>query len=343
MRTTYRSTGCLLVALVLGAAACQSGGGGARGSRAEKPPWRAAQPSEKKAPANQTLAELHASLRDPELVARIGVVEELGRRAASSDEAGGALVEALGDAEPLVRRFAAGGLANLKSPSAPACLALARLLRDPDNDPRESAARTLATLGPHVPDAALSEVGGALAAAVGDADETVRTSVVEALGALGARVARAVPSTLSSLERALADPNERVRAASAEAAGQLGSGVKGVLTLLVKALADPVHDVRKYAVIALEKMGSDAAPATQAIARLLHGQEIYLRVFAADALTAIGTGARAALPDLRALVARGFKELESSKEVEAGQLPEAVARAIRALEGKGAKKRTKTP
>lgn len=84
-------------------------------------------------------------------------------------------------------------------------------------------------------------------------------------------------------------------------------------------------------------MGPDAAPASKAIARLLHGQEIYLRVFAADALTAIGPAARAALPDLKALVARGWKGLEGSPEMEAGQLPDAAARAIRSIEGKDTK------
>jgi HEAT repeat protein len=129
--------------------------------------------------------------------------------------------------------------------------------------------------------------------------------------------------------------------AAAAAVGQLGAGVPWTVALLTKALADPVHDVRKQAVVALEKMGPDAAPATKAIARLLHGKEIYLRVFAADALTAIGPGARAALPDLKALAARGWKDLENSPEYEAKQLPDAVARAIESIEVKPPKKGTR--
>jgi len=115
------------------------------------------------------------------------------------------------------------------------------------------------------------------------------------------------------------------------------------VALLTKALGDPVHDVRKQAVVALEKMGPDAAPATKALARQLHGKELYLRVFAADALAAIGPGARAALPELKGLKARGWKDLENSPEYEAKQLPEAVARAIKSIEGSETKKGTKKP
>jgi len=129
--------------------------------------------------------------------------------------------------------------------------------------------------------------------------------------------------------------------AAAAAIGQLGAGVPWTVALLTKALADPVHDVRKQAVVGLEKMGPDAAPATKAIARLLRGKEIYLRVFAADALTVIGPGARAALPDLKALAARGWKDLENSPEYEAKQLPDAVARAIESIEVKPPKKGTR--
>ncbi|HEY6049865.1 MAG TPA: hypothetical protein VIZ58_01350, partial [Thermoanaerobaculia bacterium] len=108
--------------------------------------------------------------------------------------------------------------------------------------------------------------------------------------------------------------------------------------LLTKALADPVHDVRKMAVVALEKIGPAAAPAAKALARQLHGKEIYLRVFAADALAAIGPGARAALPDLKAVAAKGYKDIEGSPEVEAQGLPAAIQRAIRSIEGNGPKR-----
>jgi HEAT repeat protein len=291
-------------------------------------------PKSAKTPAEQSIPELRASLRNPDVLARINTVDELGRRAPSSAEAVAAVVEAFSDASPLVRRFAAGGLAQLTAPTGPTVAALAGLLRDPEADPRESAARTLASLAPRVPADAVAALATALSDAAADPVEAVRANAVEALGSLGERGARAVPRMRPALERALADQSERVRGAAAEAVGKLGSGVSWTVALLTKALADPVHDVRKMAVVALEKIGPDAAPAAKALARQLYAKEIYLRVFAADALTAIGPGARAALADLKAVAAKGYAEIRNSKESEAGELPAAIQRAIRSIEGK---------
>ena len=302
--------------------------GGAR----QEPAGTAAKPA--KTPAEQTVPELRASLRNPDVLTRIQTVDELGRRAPASAEAVAAAVEAFSDESPLVRRFAAGGLAQLTAPASSTVTALARLLRDPEADPRESAARTLASLAPRVPADGVAPLGAALSDAAADPVDAVRSNAVQALGGLGERGAREVPRMRAALERALADSSDTVRGAAAEAVGKLGGGVAWTVALLTKALADPVHDVRKMAVVALEKIGPAAAPAAKALARQLHGKEIYLRVFAADALTAIGPGARAALPDLKAVAAKGYAGIRNSKEAEAGELPAAIERAIRSIEGK---------
>jgi HEAT repeat protein len=328
----------LVVGVALVAVGCQSTGGKSSGG---EPASRPAGETKQKEPGSRSVSELRVAAHDSDLSVRLAAVEELGPRVSSSEEAAQALVEALADPAPLVRRFAAGGLAGVQSVSSATILALSRLLRDPEVDPRESAARTLGALAPRAPADSVAGLATALAAAAGDPQESVRARVVETLGALGAPGARAVPAVKTALERALGDSSEQVRAAAAAAVGQLGTGVSWSVTLLTKALADPVHDVRKQAVVALEKIGPGAAPATKALARQLHGKEIYLRVFAADALTAIGPGARAALPDLKALKARGWKDLENSPEYEAKQLPEAVARAIKSIEAKEPKNGTK--
>jgi len=328
MKNHLRSILTMLLLAYLTAACSTTGGGGAGSTAATKPAAKT------KAPADQSIPELRASMRDPDLMVRMSTVEELGRRAPSSPDAVTAVVEAFGDKEPLIRRFAAGGLAQVQAPSAPAVLALGRLLSDPEPDPRESAARTLAALAPRAPVETTAELGTMLVAATADPNEAVRDHAFEALGGLGIRGARAVPGVRAAFERALGDSSNTVRGSAAEAAGKIGSGVAWTIPLLTKALADPAHDVRKMAVISLEKIGPDAAPASKALARQLHGKEIYLRVFAADALAAIGPGAKAALPDLKALAAKGYKDIEGSPEVEAGQLPEAVAKAIRSIEGK---------
>jgi|SRR5450830_330291 hypothetical protein len=320
-----------LAAVLLGLARCgATGGGGAKPQGGASTTGQGTPPPS----AAQSVAELRVRLRDPEVFPRIQAVDELGKRAASSPEAVAVLIEALGDSAPLVRRFAAGGLANAPVTES-TVRALIPLLKDPENDPRETTARTLSTLGPTVPESTVTELGAALVAAADDREPMIESRVLEALGGLGARGAQVVPGERQAFERALQNSVQDVRASAAEAVGNLGTRVSWTVALLTKALADPVHDVRKMAVVALEKMGPAAAPATKAIARLLTGQEIYLRVFACDALAAIGPGARAALPDLKALKARGWKDIKGSAEVEAGQLPEAVDKAIRAIEGKG--------
>ena len=316
-------------AAALAAVSCQTTGG--------KPQEPEKAPAGQKPSGERSVGELRKSLGDPDISVRINAVDELGRRAASLPEALTAVVGALGDSSPLVRRFAAGGLAELPSPTTPTLSALARLLRDPETDPRESASRTLAALAPRAPLDAVPELAAALSNACADTEAAVRAHALEALGGLGVRGVHASPAVRPALERGLSDWSEPVRAAAAEAVGKLGAGVPWSVGLLAKALADPVHDVRKMAVLALEEMGPAAAPATPSIVRLLHGKEIYLRVFAANALAAIGPGARAALPDLHGMVRKGWKDLEGSPEVEASLLPEAVAKAIRAIEGPGKK------
>lgn len=332
MQNSFRlRTAAFCGSLSLAVLSCQSGGAG-------QPVSRTADEAPTPTPAGSSIADLRAKLRDPEMSVRLAAVEQLGPRAPESQEAVDALVQALGDPAPLVRRFAAYGLSEVKAPAPSMLIALAGLLKDPELEPRDSAARALASLALRVPAEAVRDLAPQLAAAVGDKEESVRAHAVEALGGLGAPGGLLVPAVTPALERALRDPSGQVRGTAAAAIGKLGSSVPGTVALLIQALADPLHDVRKEAVIALEKIGPDAAPAAKALARQLRGKEIYLRVFAADALAAIGPGARAALPELKALAKRGWKDLEGSPEMEAKQLPDAVARAIQSIEAKNVKK-----
>ena len=289
-------------------------------------------------PAVARVAELRARLKDPDMSVRLKAVEELGPMAESSAEAVDALMEAISDPDPMVRRFVAYGLSDVKAPSGAVIVALTKLLRETEMEPRHAAVMALYKLAPRVEADSVRDLAAALAAAAADKDEMVRTQALMALGALGAPGALQVPAVKTALERALKDPNAQIREAASASIGQLGPGVPGTIALLIEALADPVHDVRKHAVVALEKMGPEAAPATKALARQLRGREIYLRVFAADALAAIGPGAKAALPELKALQKSGYKDIAKSPEMEAKQLPHAVARAIASIEGKPAPK-----
>lgn len=317
-------TSSLILALSLGVFSCQSTGGG----------QPATPPDERASEKPNRVAELRAQLKDPDMSVRLKAVEELGPMAESSQEAVDALMEAVSDSDPMVRRFVGYGLSDVKSPSAALIVALMKLFQDPELDPRQAAGNALAKLAPRVEADSVRELAAALAAATSDKDETIRIHAVMGLYGLGAPGALQVPAVKPALERALKDPSVHVREAAAGAIGELGTAVPGTVALLIKALADPVHDVRKHAVIALEKIGPEAAPATKALARQLRGKEIYLRVYAADALAAIGPGAKAALPELKALQKRGYKGLEKSPEMEAKDLPEAVAKAIKSIQAK---------
>jgi HEAT repeat protein len=333
MSTPRRLPGALAwiaLAAVLAFNACQS---------SQPPP--PAQPAAKAAPAlpppeQATLDQLRAMLQEPDVQRRIQVCDELGRRAATSREAADVIVVALTDKEPLVRRFAASAMANVQAPTVVQVRALSALLSDAETDPRESASRALVTLGPRLPPEAVPETASALAAAVPDTQESVRRNVLEALGAIGPR-ATEVPAVKVAVERALSDGAESTRSAAVATLGAWGT--PDTVPLLKKALGDPSHEVRKQAVVALEKMGPKAAPASSAIAQLLTGKELYLRVFAADALAAIGPGAKAALPALKAAAKKAPKDIQGSPEIEAQQLPEAIDKAIAAIEGKPAKKK----
>src|SRR5712692_4683571 len=166
----------LVVAVALVAVGCQSTGGKPSGGETASRP---AGETKQKASGSRSVAELRAATHDSNLSVRLSAVEELGPRASSSEEAAQALVEALTDPAPLVRRFAAGGLAGVQSVSSPTLIALSRLLRDPEVDPRESAARTLAALAPRAPAESVAPLGSALAAAAGDPEESVKTRAVE--------------------------------------------------------------------------------------------------------------------------------------------------------------------
>src|SRR6202521_59826 len=141
MQTISRfSTASLCVLFAAGVVACQSAGG--KGSPDDREA-RAAQP---KPPASRSVEELRAALRDPDPSVRLSAVEDPAHRPSASPEAAAALVGALADSAPLVRRFAAGGLAEVQSPPVAMLLALGKQLRDSEVEPRESAARTLGAL-----------------------------------------------------------------------------------------------------------------------------------------------------------------------------------------------------
>jgi HEAT repeat protein len=91
-----------------------------------------------------------------------------------------------------------------------------------------------------------------LIAALGDNDEWVRYTAVDALGKLGATT----PDVTAGLLAALCDNNWGMRCATVQALGWLGAASSDVTAGLLAALRDDNQQVRRYAAQALGELGA---------------------------------------------------------------------------------------
>jgi HEAT repeat protein len=136
---------------------------------------------------------------------------------------------------------------------------LIKQLKDPDNDTRRAAVRSLAEAGadakPAVP---------ALVQALKDKDMFVRRFAAQALGEVGAEPRDAVPA----LRAALDDRRKEVQEAAATALGKMGGAAVDALVGVVKDSGKET-DVRRRAVEALGAMGAEARPAVPVLTEAL--------------------------------------------------------------------------
>ena len=206
-----------------------------------------------------------------------------------------ALVAALSDGDPDVRRSAAGALRETGDEAARS--ALRELLDDLDPDVRRAAEMTLG-LHEHVsigkgfeptrwvpPEPRPGEVEAAIAA-LGDGSERERREAADRLGNL--RPAAAAPALVA----ALGDEAWQVRMRAVSALANLGdpAAAPAVLPLL----RDPEEQVRQRAASALGNLGDPAA--VTALTGALDDPDEHVRQAAAGALGRIGD--RRALPHL---------------------------------------------
>ncbi|MBX3230345.1 MAG: HEAT repeat domain-containing protein [Labilithrix sp.] len=131
---------------------------------------------------------------DPDGLVRASAAAALGRL---NDSGGGALAQALGDADPRVKLAAIRSAGKINS--FPEAAAMARLANDPDGKVRRNAAEMLGTLR-------VKDGFDALATMARDADPDVRNAAAHSLGALHDPRARDVLDDLSRN-----DPNNLVR------------------------------------------------------------------------------------------------------------------------------------
>jgi HEAT repeat protein/beta-lactamase regulating signal transducer with metallopeptidase domain len=172
---------------------------------------------------------------------------ELGREIAAALSAQGnapadpktieALIGALGDSDPDVRRMVVVTLGRMRDPRIVA--ALLPLLKDSDSDVREQAVFALARTGD-------ASAAAAVAAMIDDASPDVREHAVHVLGRSRSR--EAVPALLKALQ----DLSPDVREQAAFALGQLRD--PNAVDPLLGMLKDSSPDVREQAVFALGQL-----------------------------------------------------------------------------------------
>jgi HEAT repeat protein len=210
------------------------------------------------APAEAAVVPLVGALSDASAEVRQAAAWAIGSCAASLEgirPAEEALLKALRDENPLVRRSAASALRKFGGKSEPVVVALMEALSDADAQVRESTAEALGYTGPHS-----AKAVPALVAAVKDEKNAprhwgpdgggggsirIREMVAETLAKIGEA---AVPGLIECLETPIPD----VRAQAARALGQIGPTAKAAAPALEKALQDENEEVRSSAAQALK-------------------------------------------------------------------------------------------
>jgi HEAT repeat protein len=183
-------------------------------------------------PARAAGAALVAALRDPHPTVRKVAVQSISKLAPDVPGAVPALVELFPE-EEAVRAVAEFGPAG-----ADAVPELIALLDHPDPAVRRNACRTLGRIG----EAAKSAVP-ALTARLSDPEPPVREYAAKALGWIGPPAASAIPA----LVKQLADPEPAARVGAVQALGDLGPAAKGDLAKVQALKADPDKTVQAAA------------------------------------------------------------------------------------------------
>lgn len=211
----------------------------------------------------------HDDLADPDEITRSLAAEKL--RDPAAIPVLEHLLRSAGPAEP--RWYAADVLGQIGEPARAAGPALVAALQDPDPTVRKVAVQSVGKLAPEVPGAvpalvelfpdvgavrAIAEFGLAagdavpkLTALLDDPDPTVRRNAARTLGRIGDAAKSAIPA----LTARLADPDPPVRQYAARALGWIGPAAASTIPELVKLLADPDPVARQGAVAALGDLG----------------------------------------------------------------------------------------
>jgi HEAT repeat protein len=267
---------------------------------------------EQEYPVSRTFREA----RSGSVEARRQAIFELGSADLTQPDLIPALLTALQDSDPLVRRFATRSLTTVMERATQRRIpkkeiverteemkaGLARLLQDPDTKVRIEAAEALVPLDDR--SEPLRDCLIKLAQGVAGEDRDTRRVSVTYLSKFCADL-----EVTALLVAAMADSDSGIREQAAYSLGAWGTlRVKGVpdsvIEALIKGFDDESPKVRAASVGTLSFMGSQARASIPAIIRRLDDPASEPRMAAAYALANFGMYAEPALPALRSLVDR---------------------------------------
>jgi HEAT repeat protein len=264
------------------------------------------------------LAEVAASLDHPEEPVRQLAVAVMGRIGAPAVEH---LARALDAAQPeAVRMFAAGALANIGPPAAPAVRSLCRCLTANEDGLRTLASLALARIGAaSVPSlrvmlqfsdpravvatvTALTQIGPAARDALADLQVLAPRSTLSvqmACAAAAARISEDPARGLPFLLQALNQQDPSVRKQALEQITELREAAHPAIPRILECAGDPAPQARGAAALTLGRIRAPASDVVGPLTHLLDDASPEVRLNATIVLASYGEAARPALPALR--------------------------------------------
>jgi HEAT repeat protein len=230
---------------------------------------------------------------------RVWGARELGKLGPKGKAAVPALIQALDDESPDVRKEVAAALGKIGPDANEAIPALILRLEDTETSVCARAVEALARIGPETED-----VVPALVRALSDPSSTVRSEALRALGSIGPTAEQAIPSIINLL-----NTDRSVHHVLTDTLAAIGPMVIPEVT---DALRNEDHNVRCMAAEALGKMGPLASPAVNELKAALHDKNTGVQAEAAWALGEIGPDAKGAVLDLTEMVGHDKKRLANA-------------------------------
>jgi HEAT repeat protein len=239
-------------------------------------------------PLLQALDEL-ATDENPEV--RLGALRARNSLFADSPETAAAVLTALRDENPEVRKMAVSAFGHLNEMGQMDALPQLRLLAEDQQLPpetRQFASATITRIDPQTRVPRLTKQ-------LNSTNSRTRAQAAWKLGCMGRHAESAVPAVTALLR----DPDRIVRSNAASAIGMFGPAAADSVDELIEAFEqqDPVS--RERIAFALGEIGHPAKPAVPALIQALEGKTTELLVSAAEALWKIDRRSDLAVPVLR--------------------------------------------